>query len=117
MKKIGPYILLHLIILFNSFGGVCSKKASFSESFSFEFVCFYGLSLFILAVYALLWQQIIKYIPLNTAYAAKATALVWGMAWGAVFFKEQITLANIIGAVVVLAGVVLMVTGGEKKDE
>ena len=70
-----------------------------------------------MAVYALLWQQVLKSIPLNIAYANKAVTLVWGMIWGAVVFKEQITITNIIGAVVVLAGVLLMVTGGEKKNE
>ncbi len=71
----------------------------------------------ILGVYAILWQQLIKKIPLNVAYANKAVTLVWGMVWGAVIFKEHISLANIIGAVVVLFGVILMVTGGEKKNE
>ncbi len=117
MKKIKPYIILHILLIFFSFGGVCSKIASKKEFLSFEFILFYGLVLFILAVYALLWQQIIKSIPLNVAYANKAVTLVWGMIWGVVIFKEQITISNIIGAVVVLMGVLLMVTGGEKKNE
>lgn len=117
MKKIKPYLILHLLLIFISLGSICSKIASGKQFLSFEFILFYGLSLFTLAVYALLWQQVIKKVPLNIAYANKAITLVWGMIWGAVVFKEQITLANIIGAVVVLAGVLLMVTGGEKKDE
>lgn len=115
MKKLKPYLILNLIILFYSLGGICSKTASGKPFLSFEFILFYGLVLFILAVYALLWQQIIKKIPLNTAYANKAVTLVWGMVWGAVIFKEHISLANIIGAAIVLAGVLLMVTGGEKE--
>lgn len=77
---------------------------------------FYGFSLLILGVYAILWQQVIKKIPLNIAYANKAITLVWGMVWGAVIFKEHISIANLIGAAVVLAGVLLMVTGGEKNE-
>lgn len=117
MKKFKPYLLLHIILLFYSFGGICSKIASGKEFLSLEFCLFYGLVIFILGVYAILWQQVIKRIPLNIAYMNKAVMLVWGMIWGAVVFKEQITLANIIGAVIVLAGVLLMVTGGEKKNE
>lgn len=117
MRKIKPYLILNLILFFYSLGSICSKIASGKQFLTFEFILFYGLSLFTLAVYALLWQQVIKKVPLNIAYANKAITLVWGMIWGAVVFKEQITLANIIGAVVVLAGVLLMVTGGEKKDE
>ncbi len=115
MKKLKPYLILNLILLFYSLGGICSKTASGKPFLSFEFILFYGLVLFILAVYALLWQQIIKKIPLNIAYANRAVTLVWGMVWGAVIFKEHISLANIIGAAIVLAGVLLMVTGGEKE--
>lgn len=115
MKTLKPYLILNLILLFYSLSGICSKTASGKQFLSFEFILFYGLVLFILAVYAILWQQVIKRIPLNIAYANKAVTLVWGMVWGAVVFKEHISLANIIGAVIVLAGVLLMVTGGEKE--
>ncbi len=117
MKKIKPYIILNVVLLFYSLSGLFSKTASSKQFLSFEFILFYGLSLFILGVYAILWQQAIKRMPLNVAYANKAVTLVWGMVWGAIFFKEHISLANIIGAAVVLFGVILMVTGGEKKNE
>lgn len=117
MKKIKPYLILHLIILFNSLGGICSKTAAGKEFLSFDFFLFYGLVLFILAVYAVLWQQVLKSIPLNIAYANKAITLVWGMLWGAIVFRETISISNIIGAIIVLTGVLLMVTGGEKKNE
>ncbi|MBD5116122.1 MAG: transporter [Ruminococcaceae bacterium] len=117
MKKIKPYLALHLILLIYSLSGICSKAASSKQFLSFEFVLFYGLTLFIMAAYALLWQQVLKSIPLNIAYANKAITLIWGMAWGSIVFKEQITISNIIGAVIVLIGVLLMVTGGEKKNE
>lgn len=117
MKKIKPYIILHLIILFNSLGGICSKTAAGKEFLSFEFCLFYGVVLLILAVYAALWQQVLKSVPLNIAYANKAIALVWGMLWGVIFFNETISISNIVGAVIVLSGVLLMVTGGEKKNE
>lgn len=115
MKTLKPYLILNLILLFYSLSGICSKTASGKQFLSFEFILFYGLVLFILTVYAILWQQVIKRIPLNIAYANKAVTLVWGMVWGAVVFKEHISFANIIGAVIVLAGVLLMVTGGEKE--
>ncbi|MCM1054519.1 MAG: hypothetical protein NC394_03255 [Bacteroides sp.] len=115
MKK--SYIILNAILFFYSLSGICSKTASQKDFFSFEFILLYGVALFILAVYALLWQQIIKSIPLNIAYANKAITLVWGMIWGTIIFKEQITFFNIIGAALVLFGILLIVTGGEKKNE
>lgn len=117
MKTIKSYLFLQLILFLFSLGGICSKTASGKDFLSIEFCLFYGCSLLILGVYAILWQQIMKKIPLNIAYANKAVTLVWGMIWGALIFKEQITLSNMIGAVIVLTGVLLMVTGGEKKNE
>lgn len=114
MKKITYYLSFHLLLLFFSLGGVFSKTAAGKEFLSFEFFLFYGLVLFVLFVYALIWQQVLRVIPLNIAYANKAVTLIWGMLWGALIFKETITIPNIIGAVVVLAGVLLTVTGGEK---
>ncbi len=115
--KIVPYILLHLIIFIYSLGGICSKTAASKDFLSFDWIVMYGLVLISLAVYALLWQQILKKIPLNTAYASKAVTVIWGMIWGVVIFRESISPLQIIGALVILAGIVLMVTGGSKNSE
>ncbi len=117
LKSVKPYIFLHLILLLNSFAGICSKTAAGKPFFSFEWILLYGLLIMIMAVYAVLWQQALRKLPLNVAYANKAISVIWGMLWGALLFREVISVNNIIGAVVVIAGVILMVTGGEKKHE
>lgn len=117
MKKILPFIVLHLIVFIYSLAGMTSKLASGKDFFSFEWILLYGLIIFILGIYALLWQQILKKIPLNIAYANKAVGVIWGIVWGVVVFGETITVRNIIGALIVIAGVVLMVTGEEKKKD
>lgn len=117
MKKLKPYLLLHLILFIYSFNGIFSKTASKEKFLSFRFCLFYGLVILGLGIYALLWQQVLKSIPLNVAYANKAVTLIWGMVWGATIFNEKNTVTNIIGAVIVLIGVILMVTGGEKQNE
>ncbi len=76
---------------------------------SFKFVLFYGLVILLLGIYALLWQQIIKRMPLTTAYANKAVTVVWGMVWGALLFQEDITLQKCIGAAIIVVGVILMI--------
>ncbi len=116
ISKYKPYILLHLILLFNSVGGICSKTAAGKPFLSLEWILLYGLLIFIMAVYALLWQQVLKMLPLNVAYANKAVTVVWGIMWGVMLFNETITLNNIIGAVIVIAGAVLMMTGGDKNE-
>ena len=117
MKKIKPFIILHLVLILLSVSGIISKLASGQQFLSLNFCLLYGTMILILGVYALLWQQILKHIPLTIAYANKAVTIIWGMLWGTLFFNETISVQNIIGAAIVLAGVILMVTGEDKKHE
>lgn len=75
---------------------------------------FYGLELVILGIYALLWQQIIKKFELSVAYANKAVTLIWGMIWGSLLFKEQITVTKLTGILLVIAGIVIL--NGKKEE-
>lgn len=111
--KIKYFIALHIELLLFSLGGVCTKMASQYEFLSFWFIFFYGLVILNLGVYAIVWQQIIKKLPLNTAYSNKAITIVWGILWGFLFFKEQITWNMIAGALIVIVGMVLVVRADE----
>ncbi len=106
-------LLLHGMLLVYSVGGIFSKLASAEEFLSPKFVIFYGLVVANLGVYAILWQQLLKKLPLITAYANKAVLVVWGMLWGWLIFREAITLQMIIGAVVIMVGIYLVVTADE----
>ena len=113
--KIGPLILLHILLLLYSLGGICSKFAGEAEFMSIRFFVFYGLVLLNLFVYAILWQQILKRMPLVTAYANKAITVIWGILWGFLFFDEKEYLIwKIIGACIIIAGVYLVVTEKEE---
>lgn len=116
MKKVLPFILLHAIIFIYSLGGICSKTAASKDFLSLEWIMLYGLVLLSLAVYALVWQQVLKMLPLNLAYASKSVTVIWGMFWGALIFGETITVPHVIGALIILAGIVLMVTGERGKN-
>ena len=73
----------------------------------------YGLVILNLGVYAIVWQQIIKYLPLNTAYANKAVTIAWGILWGALFFQETIKWNMIVGVLIVIVGVIVVVRADE----
>lgn len=107
-EKAGIYFMLHCLLLLYAFGGVCSKFAGQAGIFSAGFLFFYGILLLILIVYALLWQQILKKLPLVTAYANKAVTIIWGMVLGALLFGERITVKQISGAGIIMTGIVLM---------
>ena len=109
MKRtdIKTFFVLHLLIAFFSVSEILSKKAGAHDFLSPPFILCYGGVIVILGIYAIAWQQIIKHMPLSVAYANKAVTVIWGIIWGIVFFKEHITAGKIIGAVIVIAGVVM----------
>jgi drug/metabolite transporter (DMT)-like permease len=112
------FIYLHILLVLYSFSAVCSKLAAAEPFLSFRFCLYYGLVLFLLALYALCWQQIIKHLPLTMAYANKAITVVWGLLWGLLLFGEKITAGKVLGAVFVIAGIVLYaLSDGGAKDE
>ena len=115
--KIKYYVALHIELLLYSLGGVCSKMAAKYEFMSKGFVIYYALVILNLAIYAVVWQQIIKKLPLNTSYANKAITIVWGMMWGVIFFGERITWNMLLGAVVVIIGILIVVMADEKTEK
>ena len=118
MKNVRVFVLLHAIVFLYSVSELVMKLASAQPFLSFKWCALYALVIFILGVYAVIWQQILKKLPLNLAYANKSLTLAWGMLLGAVVFDEAITVPKVIGAATVLIGVILMVGGSSsKKDE
>jgi len=114
IKKAGAFLLLHAILLMYALSDVTSKLAASKEFMSFQFILLYGIVLFILFLYALLWQQILKIIPLITAYVNKAVTIIWGLVFGVLIFHEQITVGKIIGAILIISGVILVALEDEK---
>src|SRR5574344_1071401 len=104
------YLFLHALLLLYSFGAICSKLAAGEAFLSVRFCIFYGLVLGNLFIYAILWQQILKRLPLTTAFANKAITIVWGLLWGKLFFGEKITLPKLLGSLVIFVGICLVVT-------
>lgn len=110
-------LALHILLAVYSLSGVLSKLASgFSFSDIGFYLCYCGI-LALLGIYAIGWQQIIKRLPLTTAYANKAVTVVWGIIWGILFFSEQVNLFKFLGAAVVLAGVALYAVADNATEE
>ena len=61
----------------------------------------------VMGAYAICWQQILKHIELSTAYMFKGTSLIFVMLLAFVIFGEAITSMNIIGAAVIVLGIIL----------
>lgn len=118
MKQAKWFLLLHVILGVYAGSSVCSKLAARQPFLSAAFILLYGLMLAALVVYAVGWQQVIKHLPLTTAYANKAVTVVWGILLGLAVFGEAVTLRQVIGAAIIICGIVLFVRAdNENRDE
>ena len=87
--------------------GVFSKLASQQGFLSPLYLTFLACTIGVLFFYALLWQQIIKRMPVSDAYLFKGTAVVFGLSLAHFIFGEAITMHNCIGAAVIICGITL----------
>ncbi len=115
-SKLNSYILLHGLLIVYSFSSVLSKLAANEEFLSFKFCLCYGGIIILLGIYAIFWQQIIKKLPLTSAFANKAITIIWGILWGMLFFNEKLTLGMIIGSLLIISGIVLYALSDSEGD-
>ena len=117
MGKIKDYVFLHLSVVLFSFTSVFSKSASnqLNEGglanpllYGFLFLMFLDC-----LVYAFCWQKVIKRFDLNIGYANRSVYLLWSQIWAVLFFGEHLTARNLIGLLIVLAGVGTVSLSGE----
>ena len=94
--------------------GVAAKFAAGYEFLSMGFILCYGVEIFILGLYAIFWQQIIKRVDLSVAYANRSIAFLWSMIWAALIFGEHISVQNFIGVLLVIAGTMIVNKEGLK---
>jgi len=59
------------------------------------------------------WLMVLKHYPLSLAYPFTSATLITIIASGALFFNESVTLGNVIGAMLIIIGVVVI--SGENK--
>ncbi len=100
-SKGSQYAILYGSLLLYSMVFVFYKLVSQS-------VLYYLLALMALGLYAALWQQILKKMPLVTAYANKGIVIIYGMFWGKILFHEAITWNMILGSILIIFGMVIV---------
>ena len=115
MKKITDYIFLLVSFLIYSLTGVFTKFASMQDFLSWQYVLLLGGAVCVIGIYAVLWQQIIRRMPVSDAFMWKGTALVWMMLFANAIFGEPITIHNIIGSAIIIAGITLYAWSDRKE--
>ena len=109
--KIIQYIPLVIINLLYACVGIFTKYASQQEFLSWNFMLGVLGAIGVMGVYAVLWQQILKRIELSMAYMFKGTSIIFVMLLAYLLFSEQITWNNIVGAAIIIIGIVLFARG------
>ena len=100
------YLLLLLSFFIYSISLFFGKVASGYSSTLFIF--YYLLSLFFLAVYAILWQLSLKKTPLNVAYPLKSVTIIINMVLASILLKETVTINMLIGSLFIISGAYLI---------
>lgn len=112
------YLLTIVYILFTTGGlafmkaGGDSLKVNFQDGFTFKIglLTFIGFTLYLISF--LLWQRmLIKYdlstmVPIVTGIVQIVVLLI-----GLLIFKESISILTLVGAIIVIAGIVIMGIG------
>lgn len=106
-KKRNLYALAIVAIVFESLSSSVLKLGGRYPFLSPLYLFYFGLSLVIMAIYAVAWQLLLERLPLTTAYLRKGLTYTLIFVWAALFFHEVITLKQIIGMAVIIVGMVV----------
>lgn len=110
------YLFLLGVNLIYACTSIFTKMASQSDFLSLPYVLWLAGTGGVMVGYAVLWQQIIKRMDLSVAYMFKGTSLLFVLLLSVMLFGETITVCNVIGAVLIVGGIVLYAQADEKSS-
>jgi len=111
MRVVTKYGVLVGVNLLYACVTLFTKFASQQEFMSMPYCLGLCGAVGVMGAYAICWQQILKHIELSTAYMFKGTSLIFVMLLAFAIFGEAITMMNIIGATVIVLGILLYAKG------
>ena len=103
-------LFLTLSIAVYSSADFFSKLASGYDFLSLPYICCLGGVIIVLGIYAVLWQMALKRVPLNQAYLFRSLGVVFGLAIAHLAFHESISWQNLLGAAIVLCGLLILLS-------
>ncbi len=98
-----------------SLSGLFVKLASGYGFMSMPYLlCLFG-AVFVLGLYAIMWQMALKRVKLSLAYMFRSLGAIYSLLIAYFVFNEQITVCNMLGCALVVAGILILLGGqGEK---
>ena len=110
-KRLGMIAFLQLAVCIYTLSGIAAKLASGYPFLSAGFIMCYAGEILALGTYAVLWQQIIKQTDISVAYANRAIAVFWSMLWARLIFREEISIQNAAGILMIILGIWVVNSG------
>ena len=106
--SIGNALSLSMAVAVYSMSGIFTKLASCYEFVSLPYIaCLLGV-VFVLGIYAVLWQIILKRVSLSQAYPFRSLGIIYSLGIACFAFHEDVTVQNVLGACIVLCGLSIM---------
>ena len=78
------------------------------EFLSFSYILFMGAVVALFGIYAMLWQRVLALMPLGKAFLYKSTTIIITIVMCHIVFQESITTNNIVGAGIIIFGIVIL---------
>lgn len=117
MKRWQAFLWIFLSLLFQVLTMILGKVAALRlRSFTLQEVAHNGpylASLACLACQAVTWPQALRRFPLFWAYMFMSAIFLAIPVVSALFFHEPVTSRNLLGSAVIMAGMAVLLAGGE----
>ena len=91
-----------------SLASIFSKLAARQVFLSLPYLLCLCAIIMVMGIYAVLWQQVLKVIPVSVAMANKPVVLVFSLLWAVILFKEHISQKMLFGVMLILCGVCII---------
>lgn len=99
--------LLAVSLVIQSLSSVFIKYAGTYETMSKEFIIFYVLAVGCLGVFATMWRFCMMVAAYQLHICRKGILYILILAWSVILFGEKVTIPNIIGSIIIIAGISL----------
>ena len=112
-EKVKYYLFLFIGVFVYSIATIFLKFASNKSFLTKEYIFNILMALLFLGIYAIIWQQILKYIQLSVALSFKPVALILNLFWSIYIFNESYDVKVFIGILLIICGIFIMVRNDE----
>lgn len=108
------YLILHLLFIIYACNTVLGRMAAPYTWDDWHRYTYLGGVLFLLGIYAIGWQIILKKFTLGVAYANRSMVVIWGILLAWLCLDEPLSWTLLLGAGFIVSGI-LLVSSEEKE--